>query len=297
MDLTPRIAPKAAHIATYDANWMDFDNDGLTDLCNADGTYAGGGNGRLYMFLQGANHKFTDITKSLNLTLNNNKYITMSLVRPIDYDNDGDEDLLIFGGGTIGVGTVPIFLKNNIGNNKNHVVVSLKPARKTNGSCIGAKVIVYSGALIKTREIYAGQGNAAGQAPFSLVFGLGNNSVIDSIVVIFPNKKHRKIIKSNLEVNNHYTIYEYINGLPDEKITLYPNPAKGEVTVGFPLDYTGQKNLSIYDVQGKLILTKQFETNFNYEKINISSLSSGYYIVQLQAANGLVSRQKLLVGY
>ncbi len=295
MDLTPRIAPKAAHIATYDGNWFDFDNDGLTDLCNADGTYAGGGNGRLYMFLQSTDHKFTDITKSLNLTLNNNKYITMSLVRPIDYDNDGDEDLLIFGGGAPGVGTVPILLKNNIGNSKNHVVVNLKPARGTNGSCIGAKVVVYSGSLIKTREIYAGQGNAAGQAPFSLVFGLGNNSVIDSIAVIFPNKKHRRIIKGNLEVNQFYTIYEYINGLPDETITLYPNPAKSEVTVGFPLNYIGQKNLTIYDLSGKLLITKQFETDYNYEKIDISSLASGYYIVQLQSANGKVSRQKLLV--
>lgn len=295
MDITPKIAPYAGHIATYDANWFDFDNDGLTDLCYADGTYAGGGNGRLFMFRQNTDNKFTDVSKALNLTANTNKYNTMYIVRPIDYDNDGDEDLLIYGGATPGVGAVPVFLKNNIGNQKNHVVVNLKPARGTNGSCVGAKVVVYSGKLIKTREIYAGQGNAAGQAPFSLVFGLDNNSTVDSIVVTFPNKKHRQVIKTNLEINQTYTIYEYINGLPNESITVYPNPAKTEINVAFPNSYAGAMNLSVYDLTGKLLINKRFETVYNYEKLDISSLASGYYIVQLESGNGKVSRQKLLV--
>jgi len=218
----------------------------------------------------------------------------MSLVRPIDYDNDGDEDLLIWGGATT-AGLVPIFLKNNAGNNKNHVTVNLRAARGTNGSCIGARVVVYSGKLIKTREVYAGQGNAAGQAPFSLVFGLGNNTVIDSIVVIFPNKKHRKIVKTNLEVNQSYTIYEYINNLPEESITLYPNPARNETNVAYPTSYFGQMKLLVYDVQGKLVLEKEFKSGNNYEKIDISPLSSGYYIVQLQSGNGKISRSKLMV--
>jgi hypothetical protein len=294
-DITPKIAPFASHIATYDANWFDFDNDGLTDLCYADGTYAGGGNGRLFMFHQKADNKFTDVSKVLNLTANGNKYNTMSIVRPMDYDNDGDEDLLIYGGGTPGVGVVPIFLKNNAGNSKNHVVVNLKPARGTNGSCIGAKVVVYSGKLIKTREVYAGQGNAAGQAPFSLVFGLDNNSLIDSIVVTFPNKKHRRIVKYNVDVNQTYTLYEYINGLPDDAITVYPNPAKGEVNIAFPKSFTGNLNLSIYDFTGKLIINKRFMVAYNYEKLDITAFSPGYYIVELQSENGKISRQKLVV--
>ena len=34
---------------------------------------------------------------------------------------------------------------------------------------------------------------------------------------------------------------------------------------------------------------------YNYENIDISSLSSGYYIIQLQSGNGKINRQKLLV--
>jgi hypothetical protein len=148
MDITPRAVPRAAHIATYDANWFDFDNDGLTDLCNADGTYAGGGNGRIFFFRQNPDHKFTDISKALTLT--GTRFNTMYIVRPIDYDNDGDEDLLTYGGGTA---AVPIFLKNNAGNKYNHVVINLEPAFGTNRSAVGARVMVHAGNVVHTREI------------------------------------------------------------------------------------------------------------------------------------------------
>ncbi len=295
MDITPKMIPYAGHIATYDANWFDFDNDGLTDLCYADGTYAGGGNGRLYMFHQNSNNKFTDVTKSLNLTANNNKYITMNIVRPIDYDSDGDEDLLVYGGGTPQIGVVPILLKNEAGNSGNHVVVNLRPAKGTNGSCIGARVMVYAQDLVKTREVYAGQGNAAGQAQFSLVFGLGNRSKIDSIVVIFPNKKHRKVVKTQLEVNQSYTIYEYIQSLPEDNFVIYPNPARGSFKIAYPNTYEGNLNLRIFDLSGKLVSKIEFPVIYSYETIDISHLVAGYYIVELKSADGRYSRQKLLV--
>jgi hypothetical protein len=74
----------------------------------------------------------------------------MYIVRPIDYDNDGDEDLLTYGGGTA---AVPIFLKNNAGNKYNHVVINLEPAFGTNRSAVGARVMVHAGNVVHTREI------------------------------------------------------------------------------------------------------------------------------------------------
>lgn len=293
MDLTPKVPPYAGHIATYDANWFDFNNDGLMDLCYADGTYSGAGFGRLYMYLQGKDNKFTDINKALGFT--GSKYQTMSLVRPIDYDNDGDEDLLVWGGGTGSSVRVPIFLHNNTANSNNHVVVNLKPARGTNGSCIGARVTVHVGEVTRTREIYAGQGNAAGQAPFSLVFGLEKAQKIDSIVVIFPNKSHRRIVKKDLDVNRTHTILEFIENSPDESIVIYPNPAKNQFKVAFPQEFSGSLDLSVFDLQGKLVLQKKFEAVYSYENMDINPLSSGYYIVQLCSGNGKLSRARLLV--
>jgi len=76
---------------------------------------------------------------------------------------------------------------------------------------------------------------------------------------------------------------------------LYPNPAKNDVAVAVPKTYWGNLQLEIFDIQGKQVYLKNFETSSNFEKTDISNLSSGYYIVQLKSENGKVSRQKLLV--
>jgi hypothetical protein len=289
MDITPRAVPRAAHIATYDANWFDFDNDGLTDLCNADGTYAGGGNGRIFFFRQNPDHKFTDISKALTLT--GTRFNTMYIVRPIDYDNDGDEDLLTYGGGTA---AVPIFLKNNAGNKYNHVVINLEPAFGTNRSAVGARVMVHTGNVVHTREVYAGQGNASGQAPFSLVFGLGQSAIIDSVVVIFPNKAHRKIVKTNLDVNKTYTIYEYIGQLPESDFVIYPNPVGNETKVAFPDSYLGNTTFRLMDVNGKVISEETVNLNYNYKVIDTSNLAPGCYFLQLSNASGVSKTKRLL---
>jgi hypothetical protein len=289
MDITPRAVPRAAHIATYDANWFDFDNDGLTDLCNADGTYAGGGNGRIFFFRQNPDHKFTDISKALTLT--GTRFNTMYIVRPIDYDNDGDEDLLTYGGGTA---AVPIFLKNNAGNKYNHVVINLEPAFGTNRSAVGARVMVHTGNVVHTREVYAGQGNASGQAPFSLVFGLGQSAIIDSVVVIFPNKAHRKIVKTNLDVNKTYTIYEYIGQLPESDFVIYPNPVGNETKVAFPDTYLGNTTFRLMDVNGKVISEETVNLNYNYKVIDTSNLAPGCYFLQLSNASGVSKTKRLL---
>ena len=293
MSLTPRKLPYAGHIATYDANWFDFDNDGLTDLSNADGSYTGGGNGRIYMFRQNDDHTFTDITKPLGMI--GLDYYTQSIARPMDYDNDGDEDLLIWGGGGPNSKHVPVFLKNNIANSNNHIVVKLKPARGTNGSCIGARIEVYAGKLVKTREVYAGQGNAAGQSQFDLVFGLKQETKVDSIVVYFPNKLHRRVVVKDIEVNQTYTVYEYINKLPDQSILIYPNPAKNLANIAFPLDFDGPMDLTVFDMTGNKVMDKSFTPSYRYETLDITNLASGLYIVKLRTIDGRESIGRLMV--
>ena len=52
------------------------------------------------------------------------------------------------------------------------------------------------------------------------------------------------------------------------------------------------RKIIIIDDNSKKDYLKSF---YNYENIDISSLSSGYYIIQLQSGNGKINRQKLLV--
>lgn len=67
---------------------------------------------------------------------------------------------------------------------------------------------------------------------------------------------------------------------PKAGISIYPNPAISEVTINPVNDYvlTG-KVCSIYNVQGKLLIRQSFVSN--REKINVSALPSGIYILKI----------------
>ncbi len=67
---------------------------------------------------------------------------------------------------------------------------------------------------------------------------------------------------------------------PKASVNIYPNPAISDITITPVNDYilTG-KTCSIYNVQGKLLLRQSFVSN--REKINVTALPSGIYILKI----------------
>ncbi len=120
-----------------------------------------------------------------------------------------------------------------------------------------------------------------GGATFDTVLGDVRNTGSES--VMFPNED---IASARLMVKAVDNIYFAVNTSPfkvkkvlavtdiNKKIfAIYPNPAKGEVTIslakkGTNADYT------IYDASGRLIRTGKIPVS---EKLNVSELSSGVY--------------------
>ncbi len=66
--------------------------------------------------------------------------------------------------------------------------------------------------------------------------------------------------------------------------TAYPNPATDKLTIDFP-KITALRNLfiSIYDIQGQLILLQQI--NNAKTEVNISSLAKGIYVIKFYNEN------------
>lgn len=60
-------------------------------------------------------------------------------------------------------------------------------------------------------------------------------------------------------------------------INLYPNPTNGELSVNVPI--TGE--LKLYDIEGKLLLTKDIEA-FQSNVINLSNFSEGVYFISIE---------------
>jgi hypothetical protein len=123
---------------------------------------------------------------------------------------------------------------------------------------------------------------------------LGQSAIIDSVVVIFPNKAHRKIVKTNLDVNKTYTIYEYIGQLPESDFVIYPNPVGNETKVAFPDSYLGNTTFRLMDVNGKVISEETVNLNYNYKVIDTSNLAPGCYFLQLSNESGISKTKRLL---
>ena len=70
-------------------------------------------------------------------------------------------------------------------------------------------------------------------------------------------------------------------------VSIYPIPTKNWLNIKSEA-LTGAK-LSIYDVNGKLSITKHIEGNIN--ALNIESLQNGVYILKIQQENAVVLKR------
>lgn len=87
-------------------------------------------------------------------------------------------------------------------------------------------------------------------------------------------------ITGSIDTTGCYNISTNIlNITENNKVTLYPNPAKNTITINFNQNIN-QSNINIYNIFGQLIYRKN---NFsaNTETIDITALSSGIYYIEL----------------
>ena len=93
-----------------------------------------------------------------------------------------------------------------------------------------------------------------------------------------------KIIDSSLGVNNFNK-----NGL-----NFYPNPARTEIFIKNSTEIILSK-VEVFDLTGKLVLTKAVENNEATPSVNIAALSSGLYLISVEDVTGNHYNAKLVV--
>ncbi len=85
-------------------------------------------------------------------------------------------------------------------------------------------------------------------------------------------------------------VFDGVIGINDQaanQFSVYPNPAKSFVNISSK--DSGVKNISVYDVLGKQVLS----TTLSGERLNISTLNSGVYILKIE--QGKTSTTKKLI--
>lgn len=100
-----------------------------------------------------------------------------------DLDNDGDLDLVINNVNQ------PAFIYRNMGmeKNKNHYIAFSLKGLPGNTFAIGAKIKVFTGGQVLTREVVPSRGFQS-SVDYKAIVGLGKTTNIDSVEIIWPNR-------------------------------------------------------------------------------------------------------------
>jgi len=195
--------------------WADLDNNGWLDLWHGQISYEAEGtvNGvittpkkrsRIYMNegTVGGSQTPNFVEKTWDLGINVHGAWTAAR---IDYDNDGDIDLLI--SSTHANEGVRLF-RNEIRKKGNFVSFRVIGQRldATSQDGLGSKVTVYSGEKKFFRELMgSANGTKSAQSSFELHFGLGDIQTIDSVIVVYSNGAVGR--HSNVKINKKYRLY------------------------------------------------------------------------------------------
>lgn len=270
----------ASETGTWLANvWGDFDNDGWLDvIIGYDGT---DGSGITHLYHNNGDgtfmHAFPPFT-------NNSRVRGMTAG---DYDNDGDLDLFI---NANNINAKGLYRNNQSGANWANFTLE---GTLSNRSAIGAKVrlkaTVNGQTMWQMREI-SSQNSFAGHNSQRVHFGLGNASLIDSLVIEWPLGLVETY--TGLEANQFYNYVEgmatgiFETGAETVLLKVFPNPASVSVFIDLE-QLTGEvENVTLFNANGQRVNISNLSTDSHLFELPLTSLPEGIYWVKLHTEDG-----------
>ena len=138
-----------------------------------------------------------------------------------------------------------------------------------------------------------GQGSHASQNSLILHFGLGTNTIIDEIKVIWSSTDTQTF--TNLEVNKRFRIAQGGSPLSIDKnelnaFLIYPNPVKNELHFS---GISSKKTIKIFSVYGSLL--EKIEVSETKKSIDLKNYKTGVYLVQVYNEDNSLAKSKLIV--
>jgi hypothetical protein len=190
--------------ADFQGALADFDNDGRLDVLVASSCYP---NTYSLLWQQGADGKFTEVGETAGARIHRSSGLGV-----IDYDRDGDYDLLV---GTSlmrwsATDTPPrpdddyaYLLRNDTGSAANKLMFDLsgKGRRGANKDAVGARITVTAGGVTYIREIQAGYGHRGQQHDPLTIIGIGDTCVADEVKIRWPDSTGSEVTYENVPAN------------------------------------------------------------------------------------------------
>ena len=176
---------------------------------------------------------------------------------------------------------LPINLKSYTINNNNVTSYPLHSSSNFDGAY---------GMFILNNKIYVGVGNTNSLFPNCLIpFSIINDTVYQETPILLVAPAQRL----DLESCNQGTLTS-VSEVPVslKELSVYPNPAENQFTVHLPYGSNRNAQLTIYNLQGKLIETKKASDT---APINCASWARGIYFVSLVEEGKAKVTRKIVV--
>ena len=186
---------------SWGANFSDFDHDGDLDLYVANGDLNPNCTPMGNFLFQNNSGRFEDVGRASGV----NDYGVGRGSVVFDIENDGDMDILLVNQEPVKdypVASTSRLYRNDLSQG-NWLKISLT-GKEAETRGIGSSICVYAGELSMIREVDGGSSSHLSQNSPTVHFGLGNLSMVDSIVVNWSAGPSQVLL--NQEVNQHITI-------------------------------------------------------------------------------------------
>lgn len=273
--------------------FIDYDNDGWCDLY---ATASAGIDMCDVLYKNNRNNTFSNTGFSIGIADSIFSYGTAK----VDYNNDGYMDMCV----TMSGDSNAHFYKNSGGSN--HWVKLKCTGVQSNKDAIGTIVTAYYNGEIN-RQVILGGSSFLSSDDVELIFGIGNQTDIDSMVIMWTNGTVDR--SYNIQANGRYTALEGngvigITPIGNEVPAVYklqqnyPNPFNPSTKIRFSVPLSGKVLLEVYDVLGNQVsvLVNESVKAGSYEvDFNATGLSSGIYFYKLSSGGFAETKKMILV--
>ncbi len=276
------------------ATFQDFNNDGFVDLFISGDhhlMYINNGNGT---FTQDANafvYAGNTITGHAVGDLNNDGFLDLYATYCDIYNtpNNSKSDKM--------------WMNNSIAaGNTNHWIKFYLTGVASNKNGIGAIVKIYGPWGVQVREVRSGEAYGL-QNSFTVHFGLGQATQVDSVVVHWPSgtvdasttlaaDQTVNIIEGGSPLSTHSSFDQ-----SPIQLNVYPNPVTDQAIIR--LDHfanygLNNLNVNVYDINGKVIYNENNLQN-SILMLNRNLFSTGLYFVEVTDKNKVLATQRMMV--
>jgi hypothetical protein len=201
------IASASLLLSGWGVKFFDYDNDGNDDLLlcnghperNVDKMIPGVSYREPMLLFRNSGHGFHDVSSRSGPIFS--QRIAGRGMAIGDFDNDGSVDVLVAVNDA-----APILLRNN-GGRRNHWLGVHLVGRKANIDAVGARLTCKAGDMVRHRSKVGGGSYLAAHDP-RIVLGLGQQTKIDWLEVLWPQPSGKTERFTHLPIDRYITIVE-----------------------------------------------------------------------------------------